>query len=92
MSPSSPASIEDRRTGVDVVIIGESCRSMSAYVRWVLTNRLLADAFTKDAGGPTDLLRSCLRRSRYQSSPEEIKLRRKNVGSLETKAVARRVP
>ena len=74
VSPSAPTSIEDRRTSIDVVIIRESCRCMSAYIRWVPTNRMVADAFTKDAGDPTDLLRSCLRRSRYQISPEETVL------------------
>ena len=69
-SPSSPTSIEDRRTSIDVVIIRESCRAMKAFLRWVPTDRMLADAFTKDAGDPMDLLRSCLKRSRYQISPE----------------------
>jgi len=32
---------------------------------------MIADAFTKDAGDPTDLLRACLRRSCYQINPEE---------------------
>ena len=73
-SPSSPTSIEDKRTSIDVVIIRESCRSMEAFVRWVPTNRMLADAFTKDAGDPTDLLRSCIRHSMYQISPEETVL------------------
>ena len=70
-SPSSPTSIEDRRTSIDVVIIRESARLMQAHVRWVPTDRMLADAMTKDAGGPIDLLRSCIRRSRYQINPED---------------------
>ena len=39
-------------------------------VRWVPTNRMLADGLTKDAGDPIDLLRSCIRTSSYQVSPE----------------------
>ena len=74
VSPSASTSIEDRRTSIDVVIIRESCWCMSAYMRWVPTNRMIADAFTKDAGDPTDLLRACLRRSSYQISPEETVL------------------
>ena len=49
-------------------------RLMKAHVRWVPTNRMLADALTKDSGPPTDLLRACMRRSRYQISPEETVL------------------
>ena len=74
-SPSSPTSIEDRRTSIDVVIIRESCRSMSAHIRWVPTNRMLADALTKNDGDPVDLLRSCMKRSMYQISPEETVLK-----------------
>eukprot|EP00435_Cladocopium_sp_Y103_P064571 s214_g26.t1 len=73
-SPSSPTSIEDRRTSIDVVIIRESCRLTKAFVRWVPTNRMLADAFTKDLGDPMDLLRSCLKRCQYQISSEETVL------------------
>lgn len=73
-SPSSPTSIEDRRTSIDIVIIRESVRLMNAAVRWVPTNRMLADALTKDAGDPTDLLRACIKRSRYQISPEDTVL------------------
>ena len=73
-SPSSPTSIEDRRTSIDVIIIRESVKLMQAFVRWVPTNRMLADALTKDSGPPTDLLRACIRRSRYQISPEETVL------------------
>ena len=73
-SPSSPTSIEDRRTSIDVVIIRESCRHMQAHVRWVPTNRMLADGLTKNTGDPIDLLRACMKRSTYQISPEETVL------------------
>lgn len=69
-SPSSPTSIEDRRTSIDIVIIRESCKSMNAFIRWVPTNRMLADSLTKDAGDPMDLLRACMKNSTYQISPE----------------------
>ena len=49
---------------------------MQAFVRWVPTNRMLADAFTKDLGDPIDLLRSCIKCSEYQISPEETVLER----------------
>jgi hypothetical protein len=73
-SPSSPTSIEDRRTSIDVVIIRESVKLLSAFVRWVPTNRMLADGLTKDSGPPIDLMRACIRHASYQISPEETVL------------------
>eukprot|EP00435_Cladocopium_sp_Y103_P054627 s220_g17.t2 len=69
-SPSSPTAVEDRRTSIDITIIRESIRNCAMIVRWVPTNRMLADSLTKDAGDPVDLLRSCMRSSSYQISPE----------------------
>ena len=74
VSPSSPTSVEDRRTSIDIVIIRDSLKSMTAQIRWVPTDRMLADSLTKDAGDPIDLLRSCIRSSQYQISPEETVL------------------
>ena len=67
-------SIEDRRTSIDVDIIRESLRYLGAHVRWVPTDRMLADGLTKDAGPPIDLLRACMKRARYQISPESTVL------------------
>ena len=75
-SPSSPTAVEDRRTSIDITIIRESLKACAMTVRWVPTNRLLADGFTKDAGDPIDLLRSCIRASSYQVSPESEVLER----------------
>ena len=36
---------------------------------------MLADALTKNDGDPVDLLRSCMKRSMYQISPEETVLK-----------------
>ena len=47
---------------------------MGAFLRWVPTNRMLADGLTKNEGDPVDLLRACIRRSSYQISPEETVL------------------
>ena len=69
-SPSSPTAVEDRRTSIDITIIRESIRNASMHVRWVPTDRMLADSLTEDAGDPVDLLRSCMRSSSYQISPE----------------------
>ena len=35
LSPSAPTAIEDRRTSIDVAIIRESIRDLSAFMRWV---------------------------------------------------------
>ena len=77
-SPSSPTNVEDRRTSIDITIIKESVRSCSAHVRWVPTNRMLADGLTKDVVDPIDLLRSCIRSSSYQISPETEVLERQS--------------
>jgi hypothetical protein len=74
VSPSAPTSIDDRRTSIDVVIIRESLSCTAGVVRWLPTNRMLADALTKDKADPIDLLRSCVRHGRYQISPEELVL------------------
>lgn len=71
ISPSSPTAVEDRRTSIDIVIIRESLRRMQAFIRWLPTNRMLADALTKDKLDPVDLLRACMRNGSYQISPEE---------------------
>ena len=74
VSVSSPTAVEDRRTSIDVVIIRQSLSRTKASIRWVPTNRMLADSLTKDAGDPTDMLRACIRESTYQISPEETVL------------------
>ena len=74
LSPSAPTAIEDRRTSIDVTIIRESIHNMSAHVRWVPTNRMLADGLTKDQGDPLDLPRSCIKAASYQISPEDTVL------------------
>ena len=92
VSVSAPTAVEDRRTSIDVVIIRQSLQRTKASVRWVPTNRMLADSLTKDAGDPTDLLRACIRDSKYQISPEETvlqmqaleKQRRKNLKNPQT--------
>ena len=76
ISPSSPTSIEDRRTSIDVVIIRESLKLTGGHVRWLPTDRMLADAFTKDKSDPADLLRSCIKACRYQISEENTVLAR----------------
>ena len=74
ISVSSPTSVEDRRTSIDIVILRQSMLRMQASVRWVPTDRMIADSLTKNAGDPTDLLRACMREGRYQISPESTVL------------------
>ena len=69
-SPSSPT-LEDKRTSIDIIILRDSLGRMCASLRWIPTDRMLADAMTKESADATDLLRGCIRAGRYQISPEE---------------------
>ena len=69
-SPSSPT-FDDRRTAIDIIILRDSISRLQASLRWLPTNRMLADALTKESPEAFDLLRACLRSSKYQLSPEE---------------------
>ena len=71
ISPSSPTAVDDRRTSIDIVIIRVSIKLLSAQIRWLPTNRMIADGLTKDKMEPSDLLRSCVRAASYQISPED---------------------
>ena len=59
VSLSSPSSVEDKRCGFDLVISRQCVQRLGATIS--TTNRQLADALTKDAADPVDLLRSCMR-------------------------------
>ena len=54
--------------------MSESLSCTAGVMRWLPTNRMLADALAKDKADPIDLLRSCVRHGRYQISPEELVL------------------
>lgn len=71
ISPSSPTAVDDRRTSTDIVIIRESIKLLAGRVRWLPTNRMIADGLTKDKVDPADLLRSCVRAASYQISSED---------------------
>jgi len=43
---------------------------MQAKLRWIPTDRMLADSMTKEHPDAIDLLRACVRTGRYQISPE----------------------
>ena len=72
-SKSAPT-LEDKRTDLDVVIIRESIAKMAASLRWIPTDRMLADSLTKESAEAVDLLRACLREGRYQVSEEDTVL------------------
>lgn len=74
VSPSAPTSIDARRTSIDVVIIRESLATTCGAIRWLPTDRMIADGLIKDKMDPVDLLRSCVRQGQYQISPEELVL------------------
>lgn len=76
VSQSSPT-LDDRRTAIDIVILRDSIERLKAVLRWIPTNRMLADGLTKESPEAFDLLRSCLRTASYQISPEDLVLRRR---------------
>ena len=92
ISPSSPTAVDDRRTSIDIVIIRESIKLLSAQIRWLPTNRMIADGLTKDKMEPSDLLRSCVRAASYQISPEDHVLRSKQLNVPFERKTVRRVP
>ena len=69
-SQSAPT-LDDRRTAIDIIIIRDSIKRLQASLRWLPTDRMLADAMTKESPDAFDLLRACIRESRYQISSEK---------------------
>ena len=74
---SSPSVLDDRRAAIDIAIIRQSVARCGLIVRWAPTDRMLADALTKDKGDPADLLRSVLRSGVYQIAGEQVVLENK---------------
>ncbi|CAE8643680.1 unnamed protein product, partial [Polarella glacialis] len=70
LGPGSPIGVTDKRCAVDLIIGRESLNRMGATLRWAPTDRQLADALTKDAAEPTDLLRAAMRGKVYQLGDE----------------------
>ena len=70
LSSQSAPTLDDRRTAIDIIIIRDSINRLKASLRWLPTNRMLADALTKESPEAFDLLRACLRTCQYQISPE----------------------
>ena len=68
--------MEDKRCGFELVFSRQCMQRLGATIRWAPTNRQLADALTRDAADPVDLLRSCMRSGEYQLSPEDLILER----------------
>ena len=54
-----------------IIIIREGVKRMSASVRWLPTDRMLADSMTKESADALDLLRACIKAGKYQISPGE---------------------
>ena len=72
-SQSSPT-LDDRRTSLDIIIIRESLQRTHAALRWLPTDRMIADGLTKESPEALDLLRACVRATAYQISPEDTVL------------------
>ena len=68
-SQSSPT-LDDRRTAIDIVILRDSIGRLGASLRWIPTDRMLADSLTKESVEAFDLLRACIRSGQYQISAE----------------------
>ena len=76
VSMSSPSVLDDRRTAIDIAIIRQSSSRVGLITRWVPTDRMIAGALTKDAGGPADLLPTILEVGKYQIANESLVLDR----------------
>ena len=72
-SQSAPT-LDDRRTALDIVILRESLVKTGGVLRWIPTDRMLADALTKESPEAFDLIRACIREGQYQISPESTVL------------------
>ena len=70
LSSQSSPTLDDRRTAIDFVILRDSVSRLGASLRWIPTDRMLADSLTKESVEAFDLLRACMRSGRYQISPE----------------------
>lgn len=69
ISQSAPT-LDDRRTAIDIVILRDSIDRLGAMLRWIPTDRMLADSLTKESADAYDLIRGCIRAGMYQVSPE----------------------
>ena len=73
--------LDDKRTAIDIAMIRQSIQRCGLEPRWCPTDRMVADAFTKDKGEPLDLLRSVIRQYHYQLADEQVVLDRKQQGN-----------
>lgn len=79
---SSPSSgVEDRRAGIDLVLLKQCVSRTGSVLRWGPTSNMLADVLTKDAAGPADTWRGYAGRLFGLTSEEE---------ALATRAEAKR--
>ncbi|CAE7038139.1 RE2 [Symbiodinium sp. CCMP2592] len=69
MSRSAPT-LDEKRTALDIVILRESLQKTQGSLRWVPTDRMVADSMTKESADALDMLRACLRQGSYQISEE----------------------
>ena len=66
-SQSAPT-LDDRRTALDIIILREPLAKMQGWFRWLPTDRMIADALTKESPEASDLIRACMRTGMYQKS------------------------
>lgn len=71
LTSKSAPTLDDKRTALDVVIVRDSLEKTHANLRWIPTDRMVADALTKESPEAMDLMRACLRAGQYQISDED---------------------
>ncbi|OLP84633.1 Copia protein, partial [Symbiodinium microadriaticum] len=71
LTSKSAPTLDDKHTALDVVIVRESLGKVQSSLRWIPTDRMLADALTKETVEAMDLLRACIRSGYYQISDED---------------------
>ena len=70
-SQGCPSSVSDKVAALDLVAIRSHLRRLGVSCRWIPTRIQLADSLTKNDAEAIDLLRSTMRRGRYEISDED---------------------
>lgn len=74
-SSSPSAGVEDRRAGIDLVLLKQCIQRTESTLRWGPTSNMLADVLTKDDCGPVDTWRGYMSTGKFGLVSEEESLR-----------------
>ena len=66
-----PVGVSDKVAALDLVAVRSHLGRLQCRVRWIPTRIQLADSLTKNDAEAIDLLRSCMRRGRYEICDED---------------------